>query len=121
MSIITVKDLNKQKYTMERNETKIKKDVMITRINSLHYTPKDFNEKQLSYTGWIFRGNYPDPDNNDQFIEDAPQMCCDFCLKCGNYQYTSYGTKPDNIVCCCKRTLQKPLSWSSEWRQYWQS
>ena len=46
--------LSSERYTAEQNETKNKKDIMIKRINSLHYTPIDFDEQQLNYTGWIF-------------------------------------------------------------------
>jgi len=113
--------LSSERYIAEQNETKNKKDIMIKRINSLHYTPIDFDEKQLNYTGWIFRGNYPDPDGGLQYIEDGPHMTCDFCIKCGNYQYTTYGMKPDNIICQCQRTLPKPLFWSKEWPIYWRS
>ena len=110
-----------KKYIAELTETQNKKNNMIKRINSLHYTPKDFNERQLNYTGWIFKGDYPNPDGSDIFIEDKPQLSCDFCIKCGNYQYTTYGDKPDNIVCCCQRFVPKPVFCSTEWPIYWRS
>ena len=40
-------------------KTKNKKDRLIHRIKSLHYTPLDYGEVQLNYTGFIFEGNYP--------------------------------------------------------------
>jgi hypothetical protein len=111
----------REKHILELTETQNKKNNMINRINSLHYTPIDFDERQLNYTGWIFLGDYPNPSNNEIYIVDKPQMSCDFCIKCGNYQYTTYGNKPDNIVCCCQRLVSKPLPWSREWPTYWRS
>jgi hypothetical protein len=110
---------NKIKYTAERNETKNKKDNMINRINSLRYTSIDFDEIQMEYTGFVFLRNYPDPGGGLQYIESAPQITCDFCIKCGNYQYTTYGMKPDNIICQCQRTLPTPSYWTKDWHHYW--
>lgn len=103
----------------EKTKTKNKKNKLINRINSLHYTVLDFGEYQLNYTGFIFEGNYPN--NNGIFIEDKPHIYCDFCLKCGNYQNNISINRNNNIICKCIRTLPKPYCWTNEWKVYWKS
>ena len=103
----------------ERTKTKNKKDRLIHRIKSLHYTPLDYGEVQLNYTGFIFEGNYPI--ENGIFIENTPHIYCDFCLKCGNYQNNALNPQSNKIICHCIRILQKPHHWSPEWAVYWRS
>ena len=106
---------NTQKYMKERNETKSKKDELINRINSLHYTSLEYGD-QLNYTGFIFQGNYPNEIGH--FIESSPQIYCDFCIKCGNYQQNLINNK---VICHCIRTIPRPCSWHNDWALYWKS
>jgi len=103
----------------EKTKTKNKKNKLIDRIKSLHYTALDYGEYQLNYTGLIFEGNYPT--ENGIFIENNPHIYCDFCLKCGNYQNDEWFVRNNKIICHCIRTLQKPHHWSPEWAIYWKS
>ena len=103
----------------ERTKTKNKKDRLINRIKSLHYTALDYGEYQLNYTGLIFDGSYPN--ENGIFIENNPHIYCDFCLKCGNYQNNALNPINNKIICQCIRISQKPHPWSPEWAVYWKS
>ena len=103
----------------ERNKTKTKKNNLIARINSLHYTSFDFGEYQLNYTGFIFQGNYPNEFGN--FIEESPQIYCDFCIKCGNYQLNQKNVRNNKIICHCKRTIPCPYPWTNNLPLYLKS
>ena len=105
----------------EKTKTKNNKNKLINRIKSLHYTPLDYGEYQLNYTGFLFEGNYPNENENDRFIIDNPHICCDFCLKCGNYQNNNLNTRNNKIICQCLRTLPCPYPWTNEWVIYWKS
>jgi hypothetical protein len=103
----------------QRNKTKNKKNKLIARIKSLHYTALDYGEYQLNYTGLIFDGEYLNV--NGIIIEDNPHIYCDFCLKCGNYQNNALTPINNKIICHCLRISQKPHYWSTEWPIYWKS
>jgi hypothetical protein len=105
----------------EINKTKNKKNILINRIKSLHYTSLDYGEYQLNYTGFIFEGNYPNENNTNNFIINKPHIYCDFCLKCGNYQNNTLSNRNNKIICSCLRTLPLPYFWTNEWVIYWKS
>jgi len=104
----------------EKTKTKNKKNSLIARMQSLHYTSFEWGEHQLHYTGFIFDGRYPN--ENAVFVEDNnPQIWCDFCLKCGNYQNNVLIPRNNKTICHCVRVLPQPYFWRDAWRDYWKS